>query len=187
MAILFDRKLTPDDLNALLVTEVLALASQDRQRSRLAAMLPSGKAAAIVLARGVFLEPGDVLGSESGETLKIEAADEALMRIRATSAFDLMRIVYHLANRHVKAMLSKDAIWIEPDPVLAVLITRLGGEVESVVAPFVPEGGAYVTGQDQQHHHHYPHHHHGECDAADAAMGNVGESLSIAAHGKGVP
>jgi hypothetical protein len=57
--------------------------------------------------------------------------------------------------------------------------------VESVVAPFVPERGAYVTGQDQQHHHH--HHHHGECDAADAAMGNVGESLSIAAHDRDTP
>jgi urease accessory protein len=177
MPVLFDRKLSPDEAKTISGARVLALTSHERQRSRLAAMLPNGQAVAIVLSRGVFLEPGDVLGSESGETLEIQAADEPLMRVQAASAFELMRIVYHLANRHVRAMLSKDAIWIEPDPVLAKLIARLGGEVESVSGPFLPEGGAYVTGQ---------HHHHGECDADDAQMGTVGESLSIAAHAREV-
>lgn len=171
MAILFDRKLAPEPGLPSAVDERLALTNHQRQRSRLAAMLPSGRAAAVILPRGDCLMPGDILLGQDGVRVQVEAAEEPLMCVRATNSFELMRIVYHLANRHVQAMLSPTCVWIQPDPVLAALIARLGGAVASVHAPFVPEAGAYTGG-----------HHHGECDATDAAMGNVGESLSIAAH-----
>jgi urease accessory protein len=163
---------------------VLELTLEDRQRSRLAAMLPSGRAVAVILPRGETMQHGDVLTGETGEQVLVQAAAEALMLIRAHNSFELMRIVYHLANRHVRAMLLPDAALIEPDPVLADLVRRLGGTVENTRQPFLPEGGAYSG--DAGAHHHHSHQHSSECgvELQDEAMGKIGEQLSIAAHAR---
>lgn len=161
---------------------VLSLTCQERQRSRLAAMLPDGRAVAVILGRGETMQHGDVLCGEAGERVEVRAGDEDLLCIRAPGALHLMRIVYHLANRHVRAMLREDAAFIEPDPVLADMVRHLGGTVTQVCQPFIPEGGAYAGGHGGHHHHH----HGDECAdvARDEAMGAIGEQLSIAAHAR---
>jgi len=162
---------------------VLELTLEDRQRWRLAAMLPNGRAVAVILPRTEHMQHGDVLCGDQGERVVVQAAVEDLFCLRATNPFELMRIVYHLANRHVRAMLSADAVWIQPDPVLADMVRRLGGTVTVVQQAFIPEGGAYAAGQGGGHHHH---HHATECgvEEHDQAMGNLGEALSIAAHAR---
>ena len=174
MAILLTTKLQGDDVDSARVRPVLTLSLRDRQRSRLAAMLPEGRAVAVMLARGESMQHGDVLCSESGDQILIEAAVESLFEIKAADSFSLMRIVYHLANRHVRAMLTSSSVFIEPDSVLAEMVVRLGGQVKQVERPFLPEGGAYSGG----HHHH----NHDTDSLEDAAKGNLGEQLSIAAH-----
>jgi len=167
---------------------VLSLTWAERQRSRLAAMLPNGKAVAVVLARGEQMHHGDLLCGDAGERLWVQAAEEELYKITAHDAFELMRIVYHLANRHVKAMLSSQAAYIEPDAVLADMVRGLGGHVEVVQQAFHPEGGAYAGAHVHGAHcDHGGHHHHGEepaLAAEDRALGNLGEQLSIAAHAR---
>lgn len=162
---------------------VLELTLEDRQRWRLAAMLPNGRAVAVILPRTQHMQHGDVLCGDQGERVVVQAAVEELFCIQASSPFELMRIVYHLANRHVRAMLSTEAVWIQPDPVLADMVRRLGGTVTVVQQAFIPEGGAYAAGQGGGHHHH---HHASECgvEEHDQAMGNLGEELSIAAHAR---
>ena len=161
---------------------VLALSYGDRQRSRLAAMLPSGRAVAILLARGENMQHGAVLCGDAGERVRVQAAPEALMRIRAINTFELMRLVYHLANRHVRAMLLAEAVLIEPDSVLADMVRGLGAEVDMVQAAFVPEGGAYASGHGATGHQHHHHADEGADVVRDEAMGHLGEALSIAAH-----
>ena len=163
---------------------VLELTLEDRQRSRLAAMLPNGRAVAVMLPRGESMQHDDILTGETGERVLVQAAAEALMLIRANNPFELMRIVYHLANRHVRAMLLPDAALIEPDQVLAELVRRLGGTIEKTHQPFIPEGGAYAGGAGGHAHHH--HQHPSECgvELQDEAMGQIGEQLSIAAHAR---
>ena len=123
---------------------VLSLSLEDRQRSRLAAMLPNGRAVAVILARGEQMQHGDVLCGEQGERVLVQAAVQELMQIKAGNMYELMRLVYHLANRHVRAMLKTDAVLIEPDAVLAEMVRGLGGVVTLVQEPFIPEGGAYA-------------------------------------------
>jgi urease accessory protein len=84
-------------------------------------------------------------------------------------------------------MLLPDAALIEPDPVLADLVRRLGGTVENTHQPFLPEGGAYSG--DAGAHHHHSHQHSSECgvELQDEAMGQIGEQLSIAAHARSKP
>lgn len=173
---------------------VLELSYGDRQRSRLAAMLPNGRAVAVILARGENMQHGGVLCGAQGERVVVQAAVEELMRIRAGNGFELMRIVYHLANRHVRAMLTPEAAYIEPDGVLADMVRRQGGQVDLVLEAFLPEGGAYSGGHGGAGHgaaghsasgHHHHHHADESADVArDEAMGKLGEELSIAAHAK---
>lgn len=163
---------------------VLSLSLEDRQRSRLAAMLPNGRAVAVILARGEQVQHGDVLCGEQGERVLVQAAVQELMQVKAGNMSELMRLVYHLANRHVRAMLKADSVLIEPDAVLAEMVRGLGGSVTLVQEPFIPEGGAYASGHGGGGHHH--HSHPDECglEAHDQAMGNLGEELSIAAHAR---
>ena len=163
---------------------VLSLSLEDRQRSRLAAMLPNGRAVAVILARGEQMQHGDVLCGEHGERVLVQAAVQELMQIQANNMYELMRLVYHLANRHVRAMLKTDTVLIEPDAVLAEMVRGLGGSVTLVQEPFIPEGGAYASGHGGGGHHH--HSHPDECglEVHDQAMGNLGEELSIAAHAR---
>lgn len=157
----------------------IGLSWQERQRSRLAIMLHDGRAAAILLPRGETLADGDLLASECGQLLRISALPEKLMQITASHPHDFIRLVYHLANRHVRAMLSQDRICIEPDPVLADMVVRLGGRLTDVEQPFEPERGAYHGGPG---HHHG--HGHGDIDSEDKQMGSIGEELSRQAHAR---
>lgn len=153
------------------------LSWQERQRSRLAVMLDNGEPASIVLPRGEPLQEGDLLSTEDGQQVRVECATEEVLEIRAKTGFELMQLVYHLANRHALAMLTHDAIYIEPDPVLADLACHLGGIVKTVYRPFEPVRGAYHG----MHHHD---HHHGELEDEDRNFGNIGEILSRAAHAR---
>lgn len=151
---------------------------QERQRVRLAVVLDNGQPAAIVLPRGEPMQEGDLLSTEDGQQVRVERAAEEILEIRAKTSFELMQLVYHLANRHAPAMLTHDAIYIEPDPVLADLVRHLGGIVNKVHRPFEPERGAYHG----THHHDHPHA--GELEDEDRDFGNIGEALSRAAHAR---
>jgi urease accessory protein len=150
----------------------LKLTHDERARSRLAAMLPDGSAVALRLPHGTLLRDGAVLAAEDGALLVVAAAVQPLARISAESPLALLRAVYHLANRHVPAQLTADAVLIERDAVLERMLAALGARVEHIEAPFEPEAGAY---------HAHGAHSHG-IDAEDAAAGSIGEALSIAAH-----
>lgn len=150
----------------------LRLTHEERARSRLATVVADGTAVAVLLPRGTVLCDGAVLEGEDGALAVVEAAPQPVLRVTAESPLALLRVVYHLANRHVAAQLAADAVLIEPDPVLERMLLALGARVERMEAPFEPEVGAY---------HAHGAHAHG-VDAEDAAAGAVGEALSIAAH-----
>lgn len=155
-------------------TPRLRLTYQERVHSRLAAVLPSGEAVAIMLARGSVLRDGAILAGDGGERLLVEAVPEPLARVTAPSAVALLRAVYHLANRHVPVQLGDDHALIERDAVLERMLAGLGARVEHIEAPFDPEAGAY----DGHAHAHGP----SPRDEVDEASATIGEQLSIEAH-----
>ena len=153
----------------------LPLAYHERVKSRLAAMLPDGRAVAITLPRGSVIRGGTVLTGDDGICVIVDALAEPVSKVTASSPLALMRAIYHLANRHVAAQLATDHVLIERDPVLEHMLAGLGAAVRHIEAPFDPEAGAY----DGQHAHAHAHVHAGEVDEVSAT---VGEQLSIAAH-----
>ena len=114
------------------------------------------------LPRARRLRHGDTLLLEDGRRVRIVAAKEALAQISAPTPADLIRIAWHLGNRHLPVMLMPDRILIRRDHVIEDMVRLLGASVEVVEAPFDPEDGAYAgAGGHHHHHHHDADHEHG--------------------------
>ena len=136
-----------------------------RQKSRFDATDSTGRQLGVFLPRGTVVRGGDVLVAEDGSLVRVEAAPQTVLRIRACaehgSPFDLMRAAYHLGNRHVPIELRPDHLKIEPDHVLAEMLRAMHMTVSEVQAPFEPEGGAYGDNAMMGHDHGHGHSHHG--------------------------
>ena len=83
-------------------------------------------------------------------------------RVTTENPLRLMKVAWHLGNRHVPAEVTKDAIYIAPDHVLVEMVRGLGARAEAVTRPFRPERGAYHEHGGHEHGHHgHEHHEHG--------------------------
>lgn len=129
----------------------LTLAFDDRRKSRLAATLDSGEEVALLLPRGTVLRDGDVLVADDGGLVRIVAAPEAVLVVRAKDTLTLTRAAYHLGNRHTPVEVGADYLKLEYDPVLADMLKRIGATVDQVSMPFQPESGAYGGGHKHGH------------------------------------
>src|SRR5580704_11638104 len=117
----------------------LTLAFDDRRKSRLAATLDNGEEIALLLPRGTVLRDGDVLVADDGGLVRVVAANETVLVVRARDALTLTRAAYHLGNRHTPVEVGADYLKLEADSVLEAMLTRLGARVEAASQPFQPE------------------------------------------------
>jgi urease accessory protein len=121
-----------------------------RHRRRVAMRGVGGHEFLLDLAEAVPLRDGDALELDDGRRVRVDAAPEPLAEIHAHSAAELLRIAWHLGNRHLPAQLWPESIRIRRDHVIEAMVEGLGAHVHHIDAPFDPEGGAYAHG----HHHH---------------------------------
>lgn len=128
----------------------LVLTFEQRSRSRLHATLASGEPIGLVLERGTTLRGGDRLLTDDGKLIAVRAADEDVVDARCNDAYQLVRIAYHLGNRHAPVQIGEGFVRFAADAVLSALCERLGARVQALRAPFEPETGAYAAG----HHAH---------------------------------
>ena len=126
----------------------------ERHRRRVLLRTVAGQDLLLDLAQARHLRHGDGLLLEAGGIVRIEAAPELLMQITAADAPGLMRIAWHLGNRHLPTALQADRLLIRDDHVIAGMVEGLGGTIARIEAPFDPETGAYAVGAP--HHHHDP-------------------------------
>jgi urease accessory protein len=130
--------------------DTVTLAYDDRHRRRIRLIADSGEAYLLDLPRAHHLVDGDGLELESGGYLRVRAAAEPLSEITACKPTDLLRIAWHLGNRHLPVQIVGEGLRIRPDHVIAEMVTGLGGRITELEAPFDPETGAYTGGG---HHH----------------------------------
>ena len=102
----------------------------------------------IDLPQTISLNPGDGLVSQVG-VIEIVAAREPVLKING----DLVRLAWHIGNRHTPCEVASDHLLIRADHVMADMLEHLGAEVEAVEAPCRPEGGAYGHGRTHGHSH----------------------------------
>jgi len=139
--------------------DTVVLDREDRHRRRMAMTGEGGLAFVLDLAEPTVLEDGDGLVLEDGRIVRVRAAEEDLVAITATSAANLVRIAWHLGNRHLPTELRDDRLVIRRDRVIEAMVEGLGGRLEPFSAAFRPEGGAYGHGTVLGHDHVLEHAH----------------------------
>lgn len=139
-----------------------------RNRRRMVFSTVGGYPILLDMQRPVHLRGGDFLRLEDGALVRVEAVAEALTEISARSTAALVRIAWHLGNRHLPTQLVPGAeggtLRIRHDHVIEDMVVGLGGTCTLLMAPFDPEGGAYADGSSEalsNHHHHGHAHVHG--------------------------
>lgn len=169
--------------------DTVVLSFDDRHRRRLAMTGTRGLDFLLDLPEVVALRGGDALVLEDDRLIEVVAAPEPLIEIRCRDASDLVRIAWHLGNRHLPTQLIARGLRIRRDHVIEEMVRGLGARVIEIEAPFDPEGGAYATAaaqaghaHDHDHHehvhaqgghgyhhahHHHEHHHHEHGWSAD--------------------
>jgi urease accessory protein len=143
----------------------LPLSADDRTRLRGHRRSVCGRDLLLQLERGLPLQPGEWLSGAPGDPpVRVEAAAEPLLVVRASAPLDLLRAAYHLGNRHVALEVRSGELRLLEDSVLADLLEQRGLALERCQAPFLPEAGAYPPGGGHHHadgHAHGPDHDHG--------------------------
>ena len=130
-----------------------------RFRRRIVLTTVSGAEVLIDLPHAIRLRDGDGLLVKTG-IVRVCAQVEELMEIHAHEDGELIRIAWHLGNRHLPVQLLDDRIRIRADHVIGEMVEGLGGHVDLISAPFDPEAGAYSGGGHHHHHHDDDDHHH---------------------------
>ena len=118
-----------------------------RHRRRILLRTEQGREVLLDLPHAVRLRNGDGLAVD-GRVVRVCARPEPLLEIRAHDAGEMVRIAWHLGNRHLPVQLLGERIRIRADHVIREMVQGLGGHVDAIEAPFDPEPGAYGG-----HHH----------------------------------
>ena len=118
-----------------------------RHRRRGMLRTEGGREVLLDLLHATRLRDGDGLWLDEGGVVRVVARPEPVLDIRGADAAALVRIAWHLGNRHLPVQLLDDVLRIRADHVIAEMVTGLGGTAEAREAPFDPEPGAYAGGR----------------------------------------
>ena len=102
------------------------------------------------LSETVSLKKNDGFLLDNGSIILIKSAEEELLEITSNN---LMKITWHIGNRHIPCQIENERLLIQVDKVIENLIIKLGGHVKKIKEEFNPEGGAYGLGRTHGHKH----------------------------------
>ena len=139
---------TPDD--------VITLDFEGRFLRRKRLITDSGEAFLVELPEAISLSASDAFVLEDGRIIAIQPKPEPLLKVTHNH---LLRIAWHIGNRHTPCQIEKDYLLIQQDHVLEDMLRLLGADIEKLEAPFTPEGGAYGHGRTHGHSHAHGHDH----------------------------
>jgi urease accessory protein len=147
--------------------DTVVLDFDDRHRRRMAMTGTRGLAFLLDLESAVTLRGGDALVLDDGRLIEVVAAPEPLAEIRCKDPQRLVRVAWHLGNRHLPTQIMSNALRIRRDHVIEAMVRGLGARVIEIEAPFDPEGGAYADAfhahapeSDSHSGHDHPSHEH---------------------------
>lgn len=138
----------------------LTLDFDARHRRRIRLTSDHGEDVLLDLPKAVAMADGDGLLLDDGNWLGIRAAAEPLIEVRHADRYQLMRLAWHLGNRHLPTEIRGNVLLIRPDHVIEDMLIGFGAELLKIEAPFQPEGGAYGSSQHDHHHHGEDKHNH---------------------------
>ena len=74
----------------------------------------------------------------------MRAAAEPVLEIEAEDRAALLRIAWHLGNRHLPLQVAGERLRIRADHVIAEMVAGLGGRLTALRCALRPETGAYA-------------------------------------------
>ena len=137
----------------------LTLDFDARHRRRIRLTTDQGEDVLLDLPKAVAMANGDGLQLDDGRLLKVQAAAELIVEVRRKDPNQLMRLAWHLGNRHLPTEIRNQVLRIRPDHVIENMLHHFEADLVKVQAPFQPEGGAY-SGHGHHHNHDEHEHHH---------------------------
>ncbi|MDQ2094445.1 urease accessory protein UreE [Rhodalgimonas zhirmunskyi] len=130
----------------------VVLSYEDRFLRRKVLTTASGMKFLVDLEHVTSLGQGDAFALEDGRLIEVIPAEEPLLEITG-GAHELMRLAWHIGNRHMPAQIEEARILIQRDHVIRDMLDKLGATLREVDEPFTPEGGAYGHGRTHSHAH----------------------------------
>jgi urease accessory protein len=151
--------------------DTVVLDFDDRHRRRMVMTGTRGLEFLLDLENAIALRGGDALVLDDGRLVEVVAAPEPLVEIRCNDPQHLVRVAWHLGNRHLPTQITGRGLRIRRDHVIEAMVKGLGARIIEIEAPFDPEGGAYAgdahageahghAGHGHSSHDHGGHHHH---------------------------
>jgi urease accessory protein len=98
------------------------------------------------------LRDGDGLVLDDGAIVRVAGQAESLVEIASKTSSGLVRLAWHIGNRHTDLQIAGGKLRIRRDHVLEEMVRGLGGTIMAIEAPFDPEPAA--PGRDGAHHGH---------------------------------
>ena len=141
--------------------DTVVLDFDDRHRRRVAMTGTRGLEFLLDLENAAALRGGDALVLDDGRLIEVVAAPEPLVEIRCRDPEHLVRVAWHLGNRHLPTQITARGLRIRRDHVIEAMVKGLGARIVEIEAPFDPEGGAYAGGGHEHAHTGEPHDHSG--------------------------
>ncbi|MEM8704072.1 MAG: urease accessory protein UreE [Pseudomonadota bacterium] len=137
----------------------ITLDLDDRYRRRAVLSGEGGLSFLLDQPSAVHLRHADGLELEDGRIVEVVAEPEDLVEIEADDTAHLVKIAWHLGNRHLPTQLMGATLRIRRDHVIEDMVQKLGGRTRPMRGPFDPEGGAYGHGRTHGHGHEHGHSH----------------------------
>src|SRR5271155_5689804 len=91
---------------------------EERHRRRTRLMTDQGEEVLLDLSKAVAMADGDGLQLEDGRWLKVQAAAESVVEGTHSDAGQLMRLAWHMGNRHLPTQIGNAVLRIRPDHVI---------------------------------------------------------------------
>ncbi|GJD47956.1 Urease accessory protein UreE [Methylobacterium crusticola] len=172
------------------VVDTVALDHAARTRSEADLTAAGGLAFRLSLGRAATLEDGDAVRLDDGRLVRIAAAAQSLLEIRAGNPARLTRLAWQLGSNHVQAEITADALYVLADPAVAELVRGQGCTAAPVERAFRPEREAAAHDHSQcghdhhgHDHHDHRHHDHDHAEPAPALHGHAPDAHAHPAHG----
>lgn len=131
--------------------DLVTLAHDERRVRRRLLTLVHGDEVLVDFPSPVTLDHRGALLLDDGRLVEVIAAEEYLYEITAADTGHLVRLAWHLGNRHLPAQIEEHRILIRRDHVIRDMLAGLGATVSEVSEPFFPEHGAYHSHGDNGH------------------------------------
>jgi urease accessory protein len=139
--------------NSAAAIDRVVLGAADRHRRRIVLKGERVGEFLLDLDEAVAMRDGDGIVLDDGKMVLVAGEPETLIELTARKPLTLVRLAWHLGNRHTDMQIIGDRLRIRRDHVLEEMALGLGARLERVDAPFDPE----TVAQDHDHNHDHNH------------------------------